>query len=414
MKAKKKKVVPAEFKEKALSGTSKDRTAEFTARTVSGKETDAVFRKAMTGASLDLLKYLTANEENKGRNILISPDSILTAMAMVENGASGNTLTQMETAFGNVQLDDFDAYLYTLNKRLTKSKNVKYHLADSIWYKENEISVKDEFLRKNVDYFSAQIFEAPFSNYTLSDINNWVYNNTRGMIPTLLKKLDSDTVMLLINAIAFESEWQDKYHASEKKPFKCENGAVQTANMLQGTEDTYVNIGGADGFIKPYAGSEIAFLGLETPKNKTVDEFLQSLTADDFVNGYNRKETGKYSVKTKMPEFKYDYDTSLVDSLKSIGITDAFDQNTADFSGIAELNPNENLFINDVIHKTHIELDKDGTKAAAVTGVIVDKASAVYPTKPEKNVDLDHPFVYAIIDTQSGIPLFIGTVKTLG
>ena len=68
----------------------------------------------------------------------------------------------------------------------------------------------DEFLRKNVDYFSAQIFEAPFSDYTLSDINNWVYNNTRGMIPTLLKKLDSDTVMLLINAIAFESEWQDK------------------------------------------------------------------------------------------------------------------------------------------------------------------------------------------------------------
>ena len=115
-----------------------------------------------------------------------------------------------------------------------------------------------------------------------------------------------------------------------------------------------------------------------------------------------------------MPEFKYDYDTSLVDSLKSIGITDAFDQNTANFSGIAELNPNENLFINDVIHKTHIELDKDGTKAAAVTGVIVDKASAVYPTKPERNVNLDHPFVYAIIDTQSGIPLFIGTVKTLG
>ena len=112
-----------------------------------------------------------------------------------------------------------------------------------------------------------------------------------------------------------------------------------------------------------------------------------------------------------MPEFKYDYDASLVDSLYDLGIHDAFNSFTADFTGIA---PKEQpLVISDVLHKTHIELDRNGTKAAAVTAVVIEKASAAPEQKKEKTVDLDHPFVYAIIDTESGIPLFIGTVKTV-
>ena len=401
-----------EFKEKPLSGTSKDRTAEFAARSVDGKETDAEFKKAMTGASLELLKYLAANEEDKSRNILISPDSILTAMAMVENGASGNTLSQMETAFGGAAIDDFDAYLYTLNKRITSSKSVKYHLSDSIWYKEGELDPKEDFLRKNVDYFGSQIYEAPFSPDTVSDINNWVYNKTRGMIPEIIKKLDTETVMLLINAIAFEGRWAQEYYSTLKEPFTTDDGAAVSANMLKGIEDTFLTINGAKGFVKPYEGGEIAFLGLETPKGMTVDQFVESLTAEDFVKGYEQKVDKHGIVRTTMPEFKYDYDASLVKALMSMGITDAFDSGLADFSDIATLKPDESLSISDVIHKTHIELDKEGTKAAAVTAVIVDKASAM-PTEPKEEVNLNHPFVYAIIDVESGIPLFIGTVKTL-
>ena len=401
------------FREKPLSGSSEDLTASIQRGSVTGKETDDLFKSAVTGTALKMLKYLSTSETDRTRNVLISPDSILTAMAMAENGASGNTLSEMEKAFGNVPVEDLNRYLYSLNNRLTSSKSVKYHIADSVWFRKNEIMVKDEFLKKNADYFRAQIFAAPFSAKTLKDINNWVYNNTRGMIPSILNRLTDDNVLILLNAIAFEGRWMDEYsdHQVSSKPFYNEDGSVQkNVNMLSGRESTYVNIGGADGFVKPYAGGEIAFMGLQTPEGMTVDQFIQSLDADDFIQGY-RDKTDKYDVITKMPEFKYDYDTSLVDTLKDLGIKDAFSDDFADFSGITP--PDQPVVISDVIHKTHIELDRCGTKAAAVTAVIVDKASSMPVEKEKKNVSLDHPFVYAIIDTESGIPLFIGTVKTV-
>ncbi|MBQ2640610.1 MAG: proteinase inhibitor I4 serpin, partial [Lachnospiraceae bacterium] len=172
----------------------------------------------------------------------------------------------------------------------------------------------------------------------------------------------------------------------------------------------YVEIGGAKGFIKPYEGGEIAFVGLETPEGMTVDEFVQSLSGDDFINGF-KNSSKEYEVSTRMPQFKYDYGTSLVDALRSLGINSAFIGGLADFTGMTP--PDQPVNISDVIHKTHIELDKNGTKAAAVTAVVFEKSSLI-PDDKRKNVKLDHPFVYAIIDNESGIPLFIGTVKTLG
>lgn len=371
-------------------------------------------KKALVNTSLSMLKYLCANEKDKTRNVLISPDSILTAMAMVENGARNNTLKEMETAFG-MTIDDLDELMKKLNDRLTSSKSIKYHIANSIWYKDNEndIKVNEDFIKKNLDYFGAEIYKAPFSNETIKAINTWVSKNTDEMIPKIIDEFNEDTVMVLINAIAFQGEWADQYTDNQisDQSFYNEDSTVQNkVRMLFGTEHTYVNIGGANGFIKPYAGGEIAFLGLETPENMTVDQFIQKLSAEDFVKGYS-KRSGDYDVSTRMPEFKYDYDASLVDPLKSMGIMDAFNDFTADFSGITP--PEQPVVISDVLHKTHIELDKNGTKAAAATAVIIDKASAAPIQRQKIKVTLDHPFVYAIIDTQSGIPLFIGTVKTV-
>lgn len=373
------------------------------------------FTNGVTDTSVSMLKYLCATEKDPNRNILISPDSILTAMAMAENGAENNTLAEMEKAFGNIPVEEFSESLSRLNGRLTESKAVKYHIANSIWYKDNEddIKVNESFIQKNLEFFGAETFKAPFSNETIEQINAWVNENTKGMIKKIIDDFNKDTVMLLINAIAFEGEWADQYEEGNVKnqPFYNEDGTVQKkVDMLCGTEDTYIEVKGAEGFIKRYKGGEIAFMGLETPDGMTVDQFIQSLSGDDLIKGYYNR-TNEYIVKTRMPEFKYDYDASLVDSLYDLGIHDAFNSFTADFTGIA---PKEQpLVISDVLHKTHIELDRNGTKAAAVTAVVIEKASAAPEQKKEKTVDLDHPFVYAIIDTESGIPLFIGTVKTV-
>ena len=180
----------------------------------------------------------------------------------------------------------------------------------------------------------------------------------------------------------------------------------------QGNKLLEVNPGGAPCNVLAMlnkAGRKVAFMGLMTPKGMTVDQYLASLTGSDFVEGYKNRKSSDVTVKTKMPEFKYDYGASLVDAMKSLGITDAFDGYAADFSGISDYP----LKISDIIHKTHIDVDRNGTRAAAVTIVEMDKATAVMEEEPPVMITLDRPFVYAIVEAETGLPVFLGIVNTV-
>lgn len=394
-----------EFKEKPIS--TEDITSRIQKDEVEDKAIDDNFKLAFANVSIGMLQKLS----NENRNILISPDSILTAFAMVENGADGNTLAEMESVFG-VSNDDMNKYFHRLNTTLQSSQAVKYKLADSIWYRSGRLNVKDDFLKKNVDFLDAHIFEAAFNEVTLVDINNWVYNNTQGMIEKIIDKLSEDSVMVLLNAIYFEGDWSKQYADSSIKnePFYNDDRSVQkTTKIMYGIERNYVNIKGAHGFLKTYKGGKMFFMGIETPEGKTVDEFLATLSGSDFVNGFKNR-TSEYEVHTKMPEFKYSYDTSLVNTLKSLGIVEAFNPFGANFNRMATMKPNQNVYISDVLHKTQIEVNKEGTKAAAATGIIIEDAMDM-PAEA-KYVNLDHPFIYAIVD-ENGIPLFIGVLRTV-
>ena len=206
----------------------------------------------------------------------------------------------------------------------------------------------------------------------------------------------------------FEGDWVDPYMGAKNENFRKEDGSKQKAAMLNGSESTFVKIGSAEGFVKPYQGGDLAFLGIETPEGMTLDEFINSLSASDFTEGYKNRKTENVKVRTKMPKFKYDFDASLVKMMQNLGITDAFG-GAADFSGISDYP----LAISEILHKTHIEVTEDGTKAAAATAVQVAKNSAPPQNIETYKVDLDHPFLYAIIDQKTGIPLFIGIVRNV-
>ena len=375
---------------------------------VVNRKPDQEFEESVSDVSVGLLQYLQSHD--KAKNILISPDSILTAMAMTENGAQGNTLTEMEAVFG-LPIGSMNKYLNYVNENLKLNVSVKYYLANSIWFKKNDMNMKEDFLKRNVDYFSSQIFKAPFNNSTVSAINGWVYKNTDKTISKIVDKLDSGSAAVILNAVVFEGEWSEKYDDATKLPFKYENGTTKKVDMLCGKEDAYINVNGADGFVKPYKGGRVSFVGLETPKGMTVDNFVSSLKGSDFVEAFNNISY-EYDVYTKMPKFKYDYDTSLVEAFKSLGMKDAFDKYNANFNGMAYLKPGENLKIDEIRHKTHIELDENGTKATAATAVSIFKLTGMPVEKESVEVDLDHPFVYAIID-EYGTPLFIGVLKTV-
>ena len=372
--------------------------------TVTGKTADDAFIEAQMKFAVELFQKSAAESEYE--NTLISPLSVMVALAMTANGAEGLTEEEMEKVLGNgMSTEDLNAYLYEYVKNLSEEAV----LANSIWFRSGEIDVKKDFLQANKDYYDAAVFEAPFDDSTVRDVNRWIEENTNGMIKKMLEKLDDDTVMLLINALTFEGEWATKYEKSDVHDhiFTALDGEEQTVDMMFSDEYQYLEDENAVGFIKNYKGGNYAFAALLPDENIAIDEYVSSLTAARLTEIFDH-QMGT-SVSVGIPQFSYEYDISMNDILKSMGMESAFDSR-ANLTDIG-ISPDGELYVGFVLHKTFIEVDTFGTKATAATIVGVNTECA--PMEPEKEVILDRPFVYMIIDLDTNLPVFIGTMTSV-
>ncbi|MBO5081459.1 MAG: proteinase inhibitor I4 serpin, partial [Lachnospiraceae bacterium] len=240
--------------------------------------------------------------------------------------------------------------------------------------------------------------------------------NTDGMITELLKEIPPDAAMYLINAMTFEGEWSEayeEYQIREGEVFTNALGEEEEARMLCETGNLYLENDDATGFIKYYEGGEYAFMAMLPKEEGAIEDYVANMSGEDYIAFYESL-TSEYDVVTKLPCFTYSYDLTLNDALKEMGMPTAFTEGAADFSPMVT-DPTVNLYISNVIHKTYIELDENGTKAAAVTAVeMTCESCAAEPEQREiKEVILDRPFVYAIIDTNTGMPIFMGTVNSV-
>jgi serpin B len=291
-----------------------------------------------------------------------------------------------------------------MNRRLIRDNGVDYRIANSVWYRKKAITLRKSFLRKIAGYFGAEVYSAPFNAETVSDINKWVSNHTEGKIPSIIDKLSRDDRVVAINALYFNGKWAKPYLTDVKKTFTLASGKEVKVPMLEGTESEYVRVNGGDGFLKYYKGGSVAFLGLLPPKGTSVQEYVKGLSGKEFIDAYRNRS--KATVYTRMPKFGYSYSTSLEPVLKKLGVKSMFSR-SADFSNMTETA----VSVDKILHKTFIRVDQEGTEAAAVTAILMD-ASAVYdPDRIIKKVYLNRPFVYGLIDTKTGIPLFLGCVK---
>ena len=374
----------------------------------------AGFYRTYADVSVELLKKSGLKDIKSGKNVLISPESILCAMTMSANGAANNTLIQYEDALmDGYSVSSFSKRLKSFNKKLTSSKKVSFNIANSIWLSNSaKDSVKPEFIDINKKNFGAEIDFVDFNKETVERVNNWVSENTNGMIDKIVERFSPDTVSCLVNAIAFEAKWAEQYseYSVKKGRFTNAQGTKEKVNMLYGTEYKYISDENSTGFIKDYEGGDYAFMAVLPKKGITLTEYIKKLNGNKFTALYLGAQSCE--VLTKMPEFSYDYSAKLNNPIKKMGITDAFSQNKADFGNMLDTSSGANVYIDEIIHKTHIELDRYGTKAAAATGIINKETCAPDRPKPKK-VYLTRPFLYAIVDTDTGLPVFIGVVNTV-
>lgn len=384
-----------------------DLLKDFVATEVTGKNADEKFKSGMLDFAVKLMQS-TLDEDKKSS--LISPLSVIVALGMTSNGAMGETKEEFEKLFG-FSVDEANAYLYTLAHSLYSGDGAKVELANSIWFgKDGRVAVHDDFLQVNKSYYDAQAYEEDFFNQkTVDKINKWVSEHTDDMIDEIIDAIDSDTVMILINALVFDALWDDQYNDYQctKGTFTAYDKSKSSATFMV-SEEMLISTDNAIGFRKDYEGS-YAFVAM-LPDGDVFD-YVASLSGDELGQIFSGKKND-YTRKARayLPKFEYDYDLSLHDALESMGLKKAFSPAEADFSGIGDCE--NNLYIGDVLHKTHIEVTQSGTRAAAVT-VMMDEAYAAAESKEIVDVRLDRPFVYFIIDTNTKLPLFMGVVTEI-
>ncbi len=366
---------------------------------------------ATADAAADFGVKLFQNCLGEGGNTLISPLSVLQALAMTANGAAGETLAQMEDVF-SADMDALNAWMYAYAQALPDEEGAAVHVANGMWLNAaGGLAVQPDFLETNGMYYGAGVFEEPFEPALASEINDWVARHTAGRIDRIIDEVPAAAMVYLVNALSFDGTWEDIYREDQVRSgtFTAADGAGQDADFMWSTENAYLQDEHAAGFIKYYAGRSLAFAALLPEEGVTVEQYAAGLTGAG-LRKMLADARQDMLVDAALPKFSAEYGAELTKTLAAMGIEDAFDPDSADFSRLGTCEGNE-LYIGQVMHKTFISVDEKGTEAGAATAVEIEAAGLLAPME---QVVLDRPFVYMLIDCEANVPLFIGAAESLG
>jgi serine protease inhibitor len=392
-----KKLTSANLKEQNLKGV------------VAGEDrSEMKIAEANNQFGFDLFKQL--EQQDKGKNIFFSPLSVAFALAMTYNGAGGITKEEMQRVLklNGMNLDQINEQSAELMKSLKSSDpQVELAIANSLWARKG-VEFKEDFLARNRKYFGAEITALDFADpQTKTTINSWVSKNTQGKIPSIIDQIDSQMVLYLINAIYFKGLWAKKFDLAQTKtePFYLSSGSQKQMPMMSQSGDyRYYRGDKFQAVSLPYGKGGTSLYLFLPDKGSSLDELLNTFSHDTcahWLKGF-RNTPGD----VKIPRFKMEYEKTLNNMLLALGMETAFSINHADFTG---MRAKRDVYISEVKHKAVVEVNEEGTEAAAVTSVGVRTTSIRVPQERFRFI-ADHPFLMIIRDETTGSNLFMGTV----
>jgi serine protease inhibitor len=340
-------------------------------------------------------------------NLFISPFSVNLALSMTLNGANGTTKTGMinTLGFGSETISTINDYNKLLSNKLQSiDEQVTFNIANSIWY-TNTFNPIPAFLTVNQTYYNAEVSPLDFSSPSaVTTINNWVSAKTNNAIPTIIDKIPANDVMYLINALYFKGSWRNQFDASKTtdQNFYKEDQTVVKCKMM--TQEITFPCYGNDIYSAiemPYGQGNFVMTILLPNTGKTTSDVITAFNADNWKTINDGLVATK--VQMNMPRFKMSYETSLNSLLSSMGMSDAFNSSIADFTGI---NSGGGLYISEVKHKTMVDVNEEGTVAAAVTSVAITTTAIQLPAV----ITVNKPFVFIISEKSTGAILFTGRI----
>jgi len=352
----------------------------------------------------------SANQETK-ENLIISPFSVSMALSMTLNGAAGTTKTGMEKILGfegkqASLINDYNKFLSTQLHGI--DEKVTFNIANSIWYK-NSFTVIPSFISTNQDYYHAEVTSLDFSSPSaVNTINNWVNTKTNSAIPKIIESISPDNVMFLINALYFKGSWRNKFDApktSDQNFYKEDLSVIKCKMMTQESTFKCLSNDLLSAIEMPYGQGNFVMTVLLPKEGKTTSDLIDAFNADNWKKWNTEMDSSK--VLVYLPRFKMNYENTLNDLLITMGMADAFNPYVADFTRI---NAKGGLFISEVKHKTMVEVNEEGTIAAAVTSVAISYTTSLIDHPQPLIFNINKPFVFVISEKSTGAILFTGRI----
>ena len=361
-----------------------------------------------------LLKEIAKQNDN----FVISPLSVKLALNMAALGAGENSDTERELLdlFGYGSRADMVSDSENLISELNR-KDGSITVNDSVWISnKKDISVSKEFTRRLEEIFNAEKFRKDLSGKKIvKEFNKWVKDKTNGLIPEMISQpFDEAARVVLVNTLYFNNEWKTKFPEYNSYEFKFMGVNSENLVMAMNVKSNFEYAEGRTfkGVVLPYEDGSKMKVYLPMDENGSLAEIIGSLSPEQLSKELELDYTMEKTIVC-MPRFECDYKDSLVETLKLLGVSAAFDGSAADFSGMLEEGSEYPLYISDVIHASKIKCGEKGTEAAAVTVVEMDTGSAMpLPEEPPKEFVANRPFLY-MIESPSGEVLFMGIISEL-
>lgn len=370
---------------------------------------DARLVSSSTSFGFNLFDRLAKQDPNK--NIFISPSSVAIALSMTYNGASGETQEAIAKALElqNIKIDEINDYNRNIQELLANGDtNVELNIANSLWARK-DIALEQTFLNKVKEFYQAEISNLDFKDSKAANtINAWVKKNTKDKIDKIVDRIEPDSMLFLINAVYFKGKWEAPFEKSLTKPqpFTLADGTkIQHPAMSRSGEYRYYDAPTFQAISLPYGTGRFS-MEIFLPKAKSnLLEFQKQLTTKNWQE-WSTKFTRKEGL-IQLPRFKVEYETSLKSALQNMGMAIAFDSDKADFRNLSTVK----AFIGEVKHKTFVEVNEEGTEAAAATSIEMKVTSASPSEETPFQMIVDRPFFFTISDRQTGTIIFMGAIQ---
>ncbi len=357
---------------------------------------------------------LLRQSRTEGENTLLSPLSVMLALGMTANGASGETLAGFQSLFG-MDLDTLNAYCAAALDTYSKpGGSTQATLVNSLWC-DPDLTLEDRFVARCQQNYGAELYQADLQDAaTVKAVNDWVKEATKGLIPKTVDEFSEDAVLALVNAIYLKNQFERPFEAPVsdwEMDFTAEDGTVShPKGMSNGIRtEQYIAAQKGQGVVLPYDDGRLGFLLMLPDEGVSLTTYLSSWNGETAGALLEARQQAKVSLV--VPKFEVEWSGSLGAALAAMGLADAFDPSAADFSAMGSV-PDKDLSIGDVIHKTVLKVNEKGTEAAAVTAVVMEPTSSA-PAEDPIVLRFDRPFVCGIVDLETGAPLFLGTVENL-